>query len=221
MFHYCREPLSLHLFLMIPPSELYHKHTSLHKFHIHIMYDIIIARIKIQYKNDKTTAQTFLWRVRVSMPWWQSIINTGSSLLLDQSSPGFQSCVHSVCAVWLCFRDFGYWRWPVDVLQLSAAGMEVGFELSAAVSEEVTSLLVSTESSSMDSVASFTALLSSETQEQSYCWRSVFFNTESIKGSGQPSPCSLMFVLMSIIDKIFHNNFDKVALNTFTINNRA
>lgn len=92
-------------------------------------------------------------------------INMGSYLLLDQSWSGFKSR----CQPAPCLRSVDvFWRsrlWLLDVPQLSAAAMEwVGFVVSAADSEGAPSLLASTESSCMESAASCTALLSSETQ---------------------------------------------------------
>lgn len=103
----------------------------------------------------------------------RSVINMGSYLLLDQSLSGFQSQCQFAPSVDVCLWMYSG-RWPSDVPQLSAARMEEGFE----VSEGAASLSVSTESSCMESVASCTASLSSETQRQ-YSWVPLCFSTDS------------------------------------------
>lgn len=72
----------------------------------------------------------------------------------------------SICGVWIDPREDGHCLQLSDVHQLPAAGVLAGSDVtvSAAVFKGVTSLLVSTESSCMESVASCTALLSSERQ---------------------------------------------------------
>jgi len=88
-----------------------------------------------------------------------SIINMGSYLFagpvlvwLSVSLP-----VYSLFVVYGCILG----QVVADVLQLSAAGMGAGFGVSAAVFEGAASLLVSTESFSMEFVASCSAELSS------------------------------------------------------------
>lgn len=134
---------------MILHSDLYHKHVSLSHSHN-------VGHYHLKNEYIKKTKGRVAWHkpssgALVSLCLHdESIINMGSSFLLDQSLPGCQSLpVSSPSVVHGCVLE-------TAVPQLSAAGMEAGFEVSAAASEEATSLLVSTESSSMDSVASFT-----------------------------------------------------------------
>lgn len=118
-------------------------------------------------------AQTFLISGTLRLRRLRLLINTNSSLLLDQSLSAFSL----LCC--LCLRSMDvFWRRQMPTApQLSAAGMVAGSE----GSEGTDSLLVSTDSSCMESVASCTSSLSSETQIQQtedfsqawyYCTRS-------------------------------------------------
>lgn len=129
-------------------------------------------------KKMAAVARTFLGRFSVSPPLWQSQVDNKYGLSSPAGPvPVWLSVSLPVCSlsvVYGCILE----SVAADVLQLSAAVMEVGFEISAAESEGATSLLVSTESSCMESVASCTALLSSETETQySSVW--LCFYTES------------------------------------------
>lgn len=127
------------------------------QFHIHVIDDNSSWRINV-YNVDcnGTNLPPMLWGMHDAVPFSVSIINMGFLPFWRSPCLSVSACFLSVVVV--------FWRqWllrsMLDVPQLSADGMEVGIE----VSEEVTSLLVSTDSCSMDSVVSFTALFSSET----------------------------------------------------------
>lgn len=85
----------------------------------------------------------------------------------------------SICGVWI---EDGHCLQLSDVPQLPAAGVlaRSDVSVSAADFEVVTSLLVSTESSCMESVASCTALLSSERQTRNKSFKPILITCSSV-----------------------------------------